>query len=157
MRATQISTAFNHIDVMLTRWMARHSIMLLRFSIGIIFIWFGALKLIPGMSPAADLIQATMPFLPGALLLFVLATWEILIGVGFISGRFTRMTLFLLLPQMAGTALPLFLLPDRVFTSFPGLTLEGQYIIKNLVLISAALVVGATARGGQLVADPNKA
>lgn len=151
----ELARMFNQIDIALTRLMARHSITLLRISIGVVFIWFGALKLSPGLSPAEDLVQATMPFLPPTLFLTILAIWEIAIGLGFVSGRFTRATIFLLLPQMVGTALPLILLPGRVYQDFPGLTLEGQYIIKNLVLISAALVVGATARGGRLVADPD--
>jgi uncharacterized membrane protein YkgB len=147
---------FNQVDVTITRIMARHSITLLRISIGIVFIWFGALKLWPGMSPAEDLVRATMPFLPPQLFLPTLALWEIVIGLGFVSGRFTRATILLLFAQMVGTVLPLFTLPDRVYHHFPGLTLEGQYIIKNLVLISAALVVGATARGGRIVADPDQ-
>ena len=58
-----------------------------------------------------------------------------------------RAALFLLFLQMPGTMLPLILLPDVCFTTFPyGLTMEGQYIIKNLVLIGAALVVGGTVR-----------
>jgi uncharacterized membrane protein YkgB len=159
MRVTQnrdVARLFNQIDVLLTQLMARYSITFLRISIGVVFIWFGALKFSPGMSPAEDLVQATMPFLPPTLFLTFLALWEMAIGIGFVSGRFTRATIFLLIPQMIGTALPLITLPERVYHHFPGLTLEGQYIIKNLVLISAALVIGATARGGRLVADPER-
>jgi hypothetical protein len=68
-----------------------------------------------------------------------------------------RVTLFLMFWQMVGTASPIFLFPDEVFRRFPfAPTLEGQYIIKNLVLISAGVVIGATVRGGKLVADPEK-
>jgi hypothetical protein len=84
-----------------------------------------------------------------------LALWEMAIGLGFITGRLMRLTILLLFLQMPGTISPVFLRPDLVFTQFPfGLTLEGQYIVKNLVLISAALVVGATVRGGGLTSDP---
>jgi len=63
-----------------------------------------------------------------------------------------RLTLLLLFLQMPGTTLPLIILPEKVWTIFPyGLTLEGQYIIKNLVLISAGLVLGAAVRGGKIV------
>ena len=56
--------------------------------------------------------------------------------------------------QMIGTLTPIFLLPDQVFTRFPyGLTLEGQYIIKNLVVISSGIVIGATVRGGGIISD----
>ena len=78
-----------------------------------------------------------------------------LIGVGLITGRFLRATLLLLVVQMLGTLTPLVLFPTETFTIFPvAPTLEGQYIIKNLVLVAAAMVVGATVRGGQLLAEP---
>ena len=73
----------------------------------------------------------------------MLAAWECLIGIGLLTGRFLRATLLLLAVQMVGTMTPLFLFPDETFTRFPiAPTLEGQYIIKNLVLIGAAMVVG---------------
>jgi len=148
---------FERVDVTLTRLMARNGITLLRISSGIVFLWFGALKLQPELSPAEGLIRASLPFLPMNLFIPFLALWEMLIGIGLISGKFMRVTLLLLLLQMPGTISPVFLRPDLVFTQFPyALTLEGQYIIKNLVLISAALVIGATVRGGGLVAEPER-
>jgi uncharacterized membrane protein YkgB len=149
--------AFDRLDATLTGLMARNGITLLRISIGIVFLWFGALKLQPELSPAEGLIRASLPFLPMQLFIPFLALWEMLIGIGLISGRFMRVTLLLLLLQMPGTISPVFLRPDLVFTHFPyALTLEGQYIVKNMVLISAALVLGATVRGGGLVADPER-
>lgn len=124
---------------------------------GVVFFWFGALKLIPDLSPAEDLIRQSITFLPMNLFLPFLAIWEMVIGVGFITGRFMRATIFLLFLQMPGTISPIFLRPDLVFTQFPfGLTLEGQYIVKNAVLISAALVLGATVRGGGLRSEPDE-
>jgi len=74
---------------------------------------------------------------------------------GLVAGVFTRAVLLLLFVQMIGTLAPVLLFPGEVFHRIPyAPTLEGQYIIKNLVLISAALVIGATVRGGSLVADP---
>jgi len=88
----------------------------------------------------------------------LLAAWESLIGVGLILGLFMRVTLLLLFVQMLGAITPLFLYPTQVFTHIPyAPTLEGQYIIKNIVLISAGIVIGATVRGGQLVSDPDAA
>jgi hypothetical protein len=85
----------------------------------------------------------------------VLAVWEMLIGLGFLTGRYMRLTILLLFAQMGGTILPLFVLPEVVWTSFPfGLTLEGQYIIKNMVIIGSALVLGGTVRGGRLLPEP---
>jgi uncharacterized membrane protein YkgB len=154
MDLTRRRKEFDSIDATITHWMADNGITIMRIALGIVFIWFGALKFFPGMSPAEDLVQATVPFLPGRLFLPFLATWEVIIGLGFLTGRFLRLTILLLFFQMPGTISPVFLLPEVVFTSFPfGLTLEGQYIVKNLVLIAAALVIGATVRGGQLIED----
>ncbi|MFD1733839.1 hypothetical protein ACFSC4_25675 [Deinococcus malanensis] len=88
----------------------------------------------------------------------MLATWECAIGLGLLSGRFLRLTLVLLFAQMASTFLPLVFFPEETFTVLPWVpNLEGQYIIKNLVLVSAGLVVGATVRGGKLIMDPKAA
>jgi uncharacterized membrane protein YkgB len=155
MRSVQdAKRSFDAVDAKITRWMARHGITVLRIALGVVFVWFGALKLVPGLSPAEDLVRATVPFLPGGLFLPVLGVWEIVIGLGFLSGRALRLTILLLFLQMPGTLLPVVVLPEQVFTSFPyGLTLEGQYIVKNLVLIAAALVIGATVRGGRLTPE----
>src|SRR5262249_32123554 len=89
------------------------------------------------------------------LLLRGLAAWECLIGLGMLSGTCMRATILLLLLQMVGTLTPLLLFPTLTFTRFPfAPTLEGQYIIKNLVLISAALVIGSLVRSGRGIADP---
>lgn len=146
---------FNVIDLSVTKWMARHGVTLLRISMGVVFFWFGALKLFPNASPAEDLIRQSITFLPMNLFLPFLAVWEMVIGLGFITGKFMRLTILLLFLQMPGTISPVFLRSDLVFQQFPFmLTLEGQYIVKNLVLISAALVVGSTVRGGGLTSSP---
>ena len=99
------------------------------------------------MSPAEGLVRNTVYFISPDIFIPILAVWETLIGVGLITGKFMRFTLLLLFMQMPGTALPLILLPKVVWNVFPfGLTLEGQYIIKNLVLIGAGLVLGGTVR-----------
>jgi uncharacterized membrane protein YphA (DoxX/SURF4 family) len=154
------TTLFNRLDTRITRWMARHGIPLLRISLGVIFLWFGALKFFPGMSPAQDLAARTIERLSfgmvgPAVSVPVLAAWECLIGIGLMTGLFLRLTLLLLAAQMLGTLTPLVFFPNEVFTHIPyAPTLEGQYIIKNAVLISAAIVIGATVRGGGLVAEP---
>lgn len=152
MRPETFRTRYDALDASITRWMARHGLLVLRIALGVVFLWFGALKLVPGLSPAEDLVRATVRFLPGHLFLPVLGLWEMTIGLGFLTGRALRLTILLLFLQMPGTIAPVFLLPERVFTAFPyGLTLEGQYVVKNLVLIAAALVIGATVRGGRLI------
>lgn len=146
---------FDAIDRKITYWMARYGLILMRIGLGVIFLWFGALKLVPGLSPAEELVRNTTYFVNPDWFIPVLAIWEMAIGLGLIFGIFMRLTLLLLFLQMPGTALPLFVLPEVVWTQFPfGLTLEGQYIIKNLVLITAGIVLGGTVRGGYLVPEP---
>ena len=143
----------------ITRWMASHGIVLLRISMGIIFFWFGMLKFFEGLSPAEALATRTINTLTFGLIgpevvRYGLATWEVLIGVGLIFKLFLRETLFLMFTQMLGTLTPIILLPAEVFTVFPyGLTLEGQYIFKNLVVIASGLVIGATVRGGRIISE----
>lgn len=139
--------------------MAEYGVKLLRWSIGFVFVWFGALKLWPGLSPADEIATATSRELTFGLLStdvarLGLAFLEITIGVGLLTGRWLRLTIALLLAQMAGTLTPLVIFPERIWTDFPFvLTLEGQYILKNGVLISAGFVIGATARGGRIVPE----
>lgn len=156
----QFQTWFNQTDTTITAWMARYGVVLLRVSVGIVFFWFGILKFFPNVSAAQDLAARTIEVLSFGLIqanisVPVLAAWETLIGIGLITGKFMRVTLALLALQMLGTVTPLALFPDETFRIFPIVpTLEGQYIIKNLVLVSAAIVIGATVRGGNLVVEP---
>ncbi len=150
------SLRFDQIDKTITHWMARYGVVLLRISVGVVFFWFGALKLIPGASPAESLIRDSLPFLPMNLFIPFLAIWEMVIGLGFMTGKFMRLTILLMFLQMGGAISPIFLNPAAVFVRFPFvLTLEGQYIIKNIVLMSAAIVIGATVRGGRLIGQPD--
>lgn len=156
----QILPTHKRFEKLLTQWMASYSIIITRTALGIIFFWFGILKFFPDMSPADDLASKTIEtitfgFISGATALYILATWECLIGIGCISGKFMRTTLILLFVQMLGTIMPLFIFPDITFISAPFVpTLEGQYIIKNIIIISSAIVLVATVRGGAIVSDP---
>lgn len=139
---------FERLDRSIALTMQRYGILLLRISLGVVFLWFGALKPF-GLSPANDLVTRTIPFIPPQIFIPVLGVWEMLIGICLLIRPLVRVALFLLFAQMAGTVLPLFLLPDVCYTHVPyALTLEGQYIVKNLCLISAAIVVGGTVRHG---------
>ncbi len=148
------------VDVRVTRWMARYGVVTLRVALGLVFLWFGVLKFFPGLSPAQTLAVETIDLLtfgliPGGVSLVLLAALECAIGLGLISGKLMRLTLLMLAFQMVGAASPLLLFPGEVFNAFPHApTLEGQYIIKNVVLVSAGLVIGATVRGGGLTANP---
>lgn len=142
------------LDQFAVEWMAKHSLTLLRVSIGLVFLWFGALKLVPGLSPAEPLIRSAIWFLPMGYFIPVLAIWEMVIGLGFLTGKFKRLTIILLLLQMGGAMSPIMLSPDRIWNIFPyALSLEGQYVIKDIILISAGLVFGATIHGGHLTAE----
>jgi uncharacterized membrane protein YphA (DoxX/SURF4 family) len=153
---------YHRVDAAITRWMARHGVRLLRVSLGVVFFWFGVLKFFPGLSPASELATRTIAVLtfgavPASVAINVLAAWECAIGLGLLFGVALRATLLLLFVQMLGTITPIFLFPELVFTRVPyAPTLEGQYIIKNLVLISAGIVIGATVRGGRLDAEPRE-
>lgn len=141
------------IEDLALEWSARHAITMLRVSLGIVFFWFGVLKFFPGLSPAQDLAARTMGVLTfgmmkPALSLPMLATWECLIGLGLICGACLRATLLLLFLQMLGTLTPLAFFPHEAFTRlFYAPSMEGQYIIKNIVLISAGVVIASAMRG----------
>ena len=129
-------------DLKLIIFLNRVSLPALRFSLGIIFIWFGVLKVF-GDSPANDLITKTVYWFNPDVFIPILGIWEAAIGLCLLVPSFIRVGLFLLALQMPGTFLPLVLLPEVCFVSIPfNLTLEGQYIVKNLVLIGAAMAVG---------------
>lgn len=151
--------AIDVIDRGITGWMAAHGVRLTRLALGVVFLWFGAIKLGPGWSPAGDLAGRTIELLTFGLIgptigVSVLAVWESLIGIGLLTGKFLRLTLLLLFVQMPGTMMPLLLFPAETFHVFPHApTLEGQYIVKNFVLVGAAIMIGATVRGGRLEAD----
>ena len=152
---------FNEFDVNASEWMARNGILFLRIAIGIIFIWFGAMKFFKDMSPAEVLAVKTidklvMQLINHEVIRYGLAVFEVLLGLGLMFRLFLRTTLLLLFVHMLGTFSPLFLFPEEIFSKFPFyLTLEGQYIVKNIVIIAGGIVIGATIRGGGLKSSPN--
>jgi uncharacterized membrane protein YphA (DoxX/SURF4 family) len=142
---------FDRLDRAVSGFMRRWGVPALRLSLGVVFIWFGLLKPL-GISAAEPLVLATVQWLPVGdpeVWVALIGWWEVAIGVGFLVPGAARIAIALLALQMVGTLLPLVLLPEVTFQ--PGRvpyapTLEGQYIIKNLLIISAALVVGGTVR-----------
>ena len=160
MRERHLPERIERVDVRITETLARLGVPVVRTALGVVFFWFGVLKFFPNLSPAETLAartieQLTFGAVQPAVSLPVLAAWESLIGIGLILNRGMRLILLLLAVQMVGTFTPLLLFPSETFSVWPIVpTLEGQYIIKNLVLIGAAMVVGATVRGGRLVSEP---
>jgi uncharacterized membrane protein YkgB len=135
------------IDEALTGWMDRHGVTLLRISLAIVFIWFGALKVID-KSPVEQLVKDTIYFLPEDEFFVVIGIWEIVVGVGLLVPVMLRLTLALFWLQMAGTFLAFVMAPGLVFQDGNPLLLDvtGEFVIKNLVLVAAGLVIGSTVR-----------
>jgi uncharacterized membrane protein YphA (DoxX/SURF4 family) len=136
-----------------TMWLTQNALNLLRISIGIIYVWFGALKFFPNLSPADQLAKDTIHLItfgmiPNHVSIILLALWETLLGVILIVGVWKRAVFYILLLHMVCTFVPLFFFTDISFTDSPyAFTLVGQYIMKNLIIICAALVLNAHASG----------
>jgi uncharacterized membrane protein YkgB len=140
----QPSRVFRRWDREISAWMYDNGRLLLRLALAIIFIWFGALKIFQA-SPADDIIKRTVYWLRPEMFLPILGGWEVAIGVCLLFRPLLRVGGLLLALQLPGTFLPLVVLPEVCFERFPFvLTMEGQYIIKNLLIIGAAIVVGGT-------------
>ncbi|MEM9361736.1 MAG: hypothetical protein AAGA43_03825 [Bacteroidota bacterium] len=143
-----METDIRNIDQAIAQRMRKWGIPAVRISFAIIFFWFGILKPF-GLSAATDLLKATVAWLPFGdpdTWLIVIGWWEVIIGVTFLFRQTTRIAIALLFLQMLGTFMPLVFLPEVTFQDGNYLlpTLEGQYIIKNVMIISAALVLGGT-------------
>jgi putative oxidoreductase len=140
---TALSIPFvSRLDELLLTILHRWSITALRVALGLVFVWFGALKGF-GISPVRTLIQETYSFLPIHPFLLVLGAWEMLVGIGIIVKRALRCVLILLSIHLAGTFVAVLLNPRHFFVQgFPlCLTAEGEFVVKNLVLMAAGLVI----------------
>ncbi len=139
--------SMKEIDMVIIEFSRKRGHLILRYAMGIVFIWFGILKPF-GLSPATELVKKTtltlFPFVDASLMIAFLGWYEVTIGLFLIIQKLNRVGIFLLALQMPATMLPLVLFPELTFTQFPiALTLEGQYIIKNLVLMASAIVIAA--------------
>ena len=130
------------LDELLLNILRRWSITALRLAFGSIFLWFGALKIFGG-SPVAVLIQETYSFMPIHVFMFVLGVWEIVIGIGIMLKRALRCVLILLCVHLLGTFTAIWFNPGIFFVQGVPLclTVDGEFVMKNLVLITAALVI----------------
>lgn len=142
------------------RWLVLRSILILRISLGAVFLAFGLLKFIPGVSPAENLALTTLHLLtfgivgdvvPYSLGLIAIAILECLIGLSLVTGLGVRAALYLLVGQLIGILSPIVLLPGRLFAGpYHAPTLEGQYVLKDVVLVAAAMVVATGFRGAKI-------
>jgi uncharacterized membrane protein YkgB len=133
-------------DIRIINFFKEISVPASRIGLFVIFFWFGALK-VAGLSPASPLVQAlfekTIHFMNFGSFMALFGIFECLIGLMFLFKGFERIVIPLLFLHMAATFLPLFLLPQITWSGFLVPTLEGQYIIKNLVIIASAIGIAA--------------
>ena len=151
--------SFDRLDTAINRWLVAHSIALLRVSLGVVFLFFGVIKFFPGASPIEELATRTttaltLGVIPPSAGLVVIAVLECAIGLCFITGKFLRVGVWLMGAQMLGAMSPLALFPGELFGPSLTPTLAAQYIIKDVILIAAALVIAATWTGARIVAEP---
>lgn len=149
---------FLHLENVLHHQFVAHSVAVLRVAVGLVFFGFGVLKYFPGVSPAQSITEATTHILffgliPGRVSMVIVATLECVIGLSLIAGRPMRVAIWLLATEFVGILSPLVLLPARLFSGPDHApTLEGQYVLKDIILVGAAMVIAAaTFRGGRLV------
>jgi uncharacterized membrane protein YkgB len=134
---------FKTLDKIFIQEMHKWAIPLLRIAVGVIYVWFGGLKVI-GLSPVAALVESTFGWVPVPYFFEILGLWEVVIGVLLLGKVNLRFTLGLLWLHMLGVMLSPFFNPGLFFVDGNPLilTTEGQYVIKNFILIAAGLAVG---------------
>ncbi len=134
------------IDHKIIQWLRAGFIPTARVSLFVVYVWFGMLKVL-GLSPASglvhDLFSATIGFMSFDVFYILFAWFEVLIGIMFLIPKMTRFVLPLLMIHMITTFLPLIFLPSEAWSGFMVLTLPGQYIVKNLVIIAVAIGIAA--------------
>jgi uncharacterized membrane protein YkgB len=131
---TQLTKMFDLID--------RASPLAMRLSLTLVFIWFGLLKIL-GDSPVADLVSATLPWADPHLIVPVLGAVEAVLGLALLLGRAQRAVLLILSAHLSGTFLTFIMAPGLTMRHGNPLllTADGEFVLKNLVLISAALLL----------------
>jgi uncharacterized membrane protein YphA (DoxX/SURF4 family) len=152
--------ADQRIDAGLHRFLRAHSIAMLRITVGLVILAFGVLKFFPGVSPAEELTKMTTDKLtfglvPGHIAIVVVATLETILGLLLIAGRFLRLAIYLLFGQLIGVLAPLVLFTGRLFDGpHNAPTLEGQYVVKDLIIVAAGIVIASTLPGLVPGAEP---
>lgn len=148
-------TRVQDVQARLARSLAAHSVTALRISLGLVILGFGALKFVPGASPAEGLaMQATemltFGMVSGTEAVIATALVETLIGLVLLTGRGLRLGLVAMAGWLGGILSPLVLMPDQMFPG--GLpSLAGQYVLKDIILVAAAAVVAAHTLGARFV------
>jgi putative oxidoreductase len=143
-RAPEVREKAQRVDARVRPLLDRIGVPLLRISLGLVFLWFGLLKIFD-VSPVSELVAKTIYWFDPDVVVPALGAFEVFVGACLVAGRLMRVALPLLVLQMAGTFLVLVLLPGIAFRDGNPLllTVQGEFVIKNLVLLSAALVIGS--------------
>lgn len=144
----------------LSRIAGRYGFLALRISTGIVYLWFGLVKFFPGLSPAEHLVTQTFHIasfgvIGESLSRPLVAIWEVLIGIGLLTGLCMRTTLFLLALQLIGAMAPLVLLPRVIWSRPFVLTMDGQFIVKDLIVLATGLVLAATVQWKRVATVPS--
>lgn len=139
----------NAAQAVVQRFLARIAVPALRVSLGLVFLVFGALKFLPGASPVEDLVMRTWNSLSfgivdGYAAMALTASLEVFVGLAFVTGFLLRIGLLALAGTFVGIFSPLVFFTGELFTS-AGPTLTAQYILKDVVLVAAAMVIAAKA------------
>ncbi len=153
--AAGVWSAIDRVDAVVIPFLRRVAVPMLRISLGVVFVWFGALKVFD-VSPVSDLVGNTVYWVDPDRFVPALGVFEMVVGLLLLLGRALRFTLLLFVAQMVGTFITFLVLPEVTFQDGNPLllTVEGEFVVKNLVLISAALVVGTTVRRRRRSAGP---
>jgi len=153
---SSLARRLDAIELATHGWLVAHSIKLLRISLGAVFLGFGFLKFFPMVSPAEQLVMDTTSMLtfdliPGSVSIIAIAVLECIIGLWLISGRALRGAIYLLAIELVGILAPVVLLGDKLFSGpHNAPTLQGQYVLKDVILVAAVLVLATTVRGARL-------
>ena len=156
---SRLAQRLDAIELAVHDWLVSHSINILRVSLGCVFLGFGFLKFFPMVSPAEQLVMDTTSILtfdlvPGSVSIIAIAVLECVIGLWLLSGRALRGVMYLLAIELVGILAPVVVLGDRLFSGpHNAPTLQGQYVLKDVILVAAVLVLAATVRGGASLKD----
>jgi uncharacterized membrane protein YkgB len=138
---------FERVDTAVTGFLQAYGLTVLRLALGVVYIWFGALK-VADRTPVEGLVDDVVFFAEGSWVVPAIGVWEIVIGLGLIVPVALRLTLLMMALQLLGTMTALVVVPGRCFQDGNPLLLTetGEFVIKNIVLLSAGLVIGSTVR-----------
>jgi putative oxidoreductase len=144
------TTSISELEHRVATLVRPFSLAMLRVSLGAVFVWFGALK-VANVTPVGALVAGTVPWVDAAWSVPLLGAVEVVVGVALIAGRRLTVVSFVLVAHLSGTLLVLVMQPQVAFQHGNPLllTTEGEFVIKNVVLISAALVLASRLQARQ--------